>query len=62
MKTPEFIDHLGKEMFGRSRTEAQEQKLCITCGNKIEGFKDEISAKEYAISGMCQKCQDEVFG
>lgn len=25
-------------------------------------FRDELSAKEYYISGMCQRCQDKVFG
>ena len=25
-------------------------------------FRDELSAKEYYISGMCQHCQDKVFG
>ena len=25
-------------------------------------FKNEISKKEFGISGLCQKCQDEFFG
>lgn len=25
-------------------------------------FRDELSAKEYTIGGMCQSCQDSVFG
>ena len=25
-------------------------------------FRDDLSRKEYSISGMCQDCQDEVFG
>jgi len=25
-------------------------------------FRDELSAREYYISGMCQHCQDDVFG
>ena len=24
-------------------------------------FKDELSRKEFGISGMCQQCQDETF-
>ena len=27
-----------------------------------QGFKDELSYKEFKISGMCQYCQDETFG
>lgn len=34
---------------------------CRTCPNKIESFKNEISEKEFLISGMCQDCQDLVF-
>jgi len=36
--------------------------ICTTCQTKIEGFNNEISLKEYRISGMCQSCQDSVFG
>ena len=40
------------------------QSKCVTCENRIfnEDFRDEISCKEYGISGMCQTCQDSVFG
>ncbi len=34
---------------------------CPTCGGEIVGFKDELSLKEFAISGMCQSCQDGIF-
>ena len=38
--------------------------ICPTCNRKInpQHFKDPLSFKEFTISGMCQKCQDEVFG
>jgi len=37
---------------------------CPTCGKIIDIslFKDELSLKEFRITGMCQDCQDEVFG
>lgn len=35
--------------------------LCPTCGEKVEGFKDELSRREFGISGLCQQCQDETF-
>ncbi len=44
------------------RIEAIQGHKCKTCGMKVENFRDKISQKEYLISGMCQKCQDEVFG
>ena len=58
-----FLDNFAKKAFGRSSTEAKERGVCVTCGNKIkmEDFKDRISIKEYEISGLCQKCQDDTF-
>lgn len=35
--------------------------LCVDCGGQALKFDDELSKKEYSISGLCQKCQDEVF-
>ena len=35
---------------------------CPTCQDEITEFRNEISKKEFSISGMCQKCQDSVFG
>lgn len=34
------------------------------CSCKVEHhglFKDELSLKEFRITGLCQSCQDEVF-
>jgi len=36
-------------------------KYCPYCGKLITDFKDELSLKEFQISGLCQICQDEVF-
>ena len=35
---------------------------CPTCGKVPGAFRDALSAKEFKISGMCQECQDSVFG
>lgn len=35
---------------------------CPTCSGEITPFKDALSVKEFGISGMCQDCQDSVFG
>lgn len=35
---------------------------CPTCGGDVGGFRDSLSRREYSISGMCQDCQDKVFG
>lgn len=53
-----------KEMHQFAKIERLEAGLCPTCGHLIEEgeFKDPISIQEFHISGMCQKCQDFVFG
>jgi len=40
-----------------------EQRKCPLCSTKIDpkDFKDDLSVKEFTISGMCQKCQDRIF-
>lgn len=38
---------------------------CPSCGKEFdvtEEFRNEISMREFEISGLCQKCQDSVFG
>lgn len=37
---------------------------CAFCADPInqDEFRDDLSRKEFEISGLCQKCQDWVFG
>lgn len=57
----ETLDHLSKKIFGRSHSECLANNECVSCGAKAVDFRDELSVKEYQISGMCQKCQDQIF-
>lgn len=34
----------------------------IGCGLGANAFRDDLSRKEFTISGLCQPCQDKVFG
>ena len=34
---------------------------CPRCRKKITKFNDEISEREYEISGLCQFCKDMTF-
>lgn len=49
-----------------SRREAIARNLCVPepigCGGPADEFDDELSRKEFAISGLCQGCQDAIFG
>lgn len=56
------LDGITDKLFGRSRTECLNTGVCVTCGGEVAGFKDAFSRGEYDISGMCQLCQDAVFG
>ena len=62
-KSPGVAQFL-EELAGRSTSIAA--KRCIGkplgCGEPIGKFRDDMSAREYRISGFCQKCQDKVFG
>ncbi len=48
------------------RTGAISADKCIGaplgCGSDASSFRDEISRREYRISGFCQDCQDNMFG
>ncbi len=58
----ELIDSHAKKSFGRTRTESIRADVCVFCGNPAKDFRDELSRREFTISGACQKCQDEIFG
>ena len=40
------------------------QGRCPFCGQTVRewDFRDELSLREYHISGICQTCQDATFG
>jgi uncharacterized CHY-type Zn-finger protein len=43
---------------------AMDEGRCPFCQKPINmaDFRDELSRREYEISGICQECQDETFG
>lgn len=57
----ELLDHLATGIGNLPQAEAARQGVCVRCKKPIGEFKDELSAKEYQITGFCQKCQDWVF-
>lgn len=52
------------------RQESIENAQCVQppygCAKEIwsmdDEFRDALSVKEFFISGLCQECQDDVFG
>jgi len=57
----EGIENLLTAMTGRSRVESVENDICALCGKPATKFNDKLGEREYAISGMCQACQDTVW-
>jgi len=55
-----FVDRVAESAFGRTT----QNPGCVACGSlnvKKEDFRDELSWREFGISHLCQKCQNEVF-
>jgi len=56
------IEKILTNLAGISRQDAAKQAICTWCKQPLTPFTDELSHKEYRISGMCQTCQDSTFG
>jgi len=64
LKNPD-IDNLLSSLTGRSRVDSIRSDVCVfsedgPVHNMV--FTDDLSAREFTISGMCQTCQDRLFG
>ena len=53
---------VGILLWGKDLKEVIKDRKCMTCPCDVDTFKDAKSLKEYGQSGMCQHCQDSVFG
>jgi len=60
-KRPVEIDAFLSMFTGKNREDTIRSGQCMCCNNPDTNFKDELSKKEYVISGMCQTCQDKTF-
>jgi hypothetical protein len=61
-KKDSVIEQLLTEMNGgRNRRAYIYANKCVRCEGDASRFYDEVSKREYAISGWCQHCQDEMF-
>jgi hypothetical protein len=64
-KDPELESEMNR-IFGFSRREAILADRCVPppigCGQPVGDFPDEQSRIEYTISGLCPRCQSEIFG
>ncbi len=56
------IDNMLTNITGKDRQETILRGDCVTCENTCLKFRNQLSKREYEISGMCQSCQDDTFG
>lgn len=52
-------------LFGIDREKSIQNNKCVFCGKIVDPdteFKDELSRKEFTISGICDTCQRKTFG
>jgi len=49
----------------RQKLETKHQSIadevCNLCGEPVLSFEDELSLREYEISGICQNCMNDLF-
>ena len=57
-----FLDEVSEMLFGNSRSAAIDAGFCVMCSGDAKEFRNAQSRREFQISGMCQKCQDDLFG
>ena len=66
MKSKEMKDitsKMGQEIYGIDPEEALKKGICIQCKEPaIPKCYSEAGVKEFSISGLCEKCFDEICG
>ena len=61
-KKADAVDRQITITFGIDRRTSIRNDVCAWCDTTVGQFRDQVSEKEYTISGLCQKCQDQVYG
>lgn len=60
------IENLLSQITGANRQKTITDNRCVPppigCGGPATEFRNDLSRREYSISGLCQKCQDTFFG
>jgi hypothetical protein len=54
-------DRWQQAVFGKTTLEANVKGQCVTCPKPDLKFANEKESREYIISGMCARCQREIF-
>lgn len=57
----ESVESALTSIFGVDRKQSITNNICVICGNPATEFHDELSRREFSISGICSDCQNSVF-
>ena len=57
-KSPELTKFLEK-LFGQPTGE--HNTVCVICRAPAVDFRDDVTRREFQLSGLCQPCQDIIF-
>lgn len=58
----ELVDEIARKLFGITKTQAHQRRVCIRCKRSVDRFKtemDELDKEEYKITGLCPDCYVE---
>jgi len=55
------LDSLASMIGFLPQDEAETKGLCVRCKESVKAFTDELSERDYNITGFCQKCQDIIY-
>lgn len=61
MKRSQEINDFIFALTGIDNPETIQLKKCVFCKDPDFNFRDDLSRKEYEISALCQKCQDDFY-
>jgi len=50
------------EAFTGKKRDGKQCAFCPSTKTNEEDFRDDLSRAEFAISSLCQECQDQIFG
>lgn len=58
------MNDIAKKLFPEEAARVDAGQCAFDASHDVrpETFRDEVSRREFRISGMCQSCQDETFG
>lgn len=61
VRLQELIETLSDQSVEDRVLDAKDNQICKICGGPAETFKSDLTKVEYAISLICEKCQEYFY-